>query len=855
MRVEQLESRLLLHAGDDHAAPSSSSSPPVIPDTLVVPEPAPVSVAAVGDEMLPDMIPLVSQDDEYVYGWTIDVTEIPGRILLRLTTAMANRGRGPMELNGGDPLPDGTQEVFQKINLEGGGSTSRVAGQFIYHPAHEHVHFDNFAQYRLRQVTAGNGVGDVTASGDKISFCLLDIDHFNASLPGSPAFGRYNDCGQIQGVSVGWADVYDQMLPDQWIDVTDVPDGPYWLEVVADPDNRLRETDETNNAARILITLDKPSPDPLVVAHNPVGQYPAPASAVEFLFDQPMNTGSFSVADDVLRFSGPGGTNLVGQITGFSWPDSRTLRVAFATQSGVGAYSMTIGPNILANDNGAPMDQDRDEIPGEPGQDTYNAGFNVDNRIGPDAFGYEARAVPFENIDLVRGAAGVFVVVDNVDDGIAPVNLGANTFNFYGVNYSGGASLYVSSNGLITLGGSTAAYGNGDLTTDPTQGTIAVLWDDLRTDQSSADVVLGRFEDTTGDGLPDRLIIEWNDVRRHSDPGPAPAVNQTFQAILSLNTGANPGAMVFNYRDLDTGSPFANGADATVGIKAGGNQTALGRRLLVSLDRRNHPFVATGKAIRIAGAPATIVGRHLFYNDSVFDGSNPAAGTADDAAIAPDKLAFIPRGGPSGGSATFDNLSSYSRGINGLMVDIAGLFGRTPVASDFEVTMGNGPLPGNWVAAPAPAVSLRRGAGDLGSDRVTLVWPDDAVRNTWLRVGVRPTSTTNLALGDVFYFGHLAGETGDASSVGPSVGPADLFQTRGAMSTAAVTLTSRHDHNRNGRVDAGDIAITRANQRASLTWLESPLTAADGSANVVPTRAARNVAARRTGFLLDEPTA
>jgi hypothetical protein len=58
---------------------------------------------------------------------------------------------------------------------------------------------------------------------------------------------------------VGWSNVYDKSLPDQWIDVTDVPNGRYWLEVEVDPEGRWIESDETNNIARIKILLRKSS--------------------------------------------------------------------------------------------------------------------------------------------------------------------------------------------------------------------------------------------------------------------------------------------------------------------------------------------------------------------------------------------------------------------------------------------------------------------------------------------------------------------------------------------------------------------------------------------------------------------
>ncbi len=218
------------------------------------------AVPAAVTQKLPDLFPIASQSQGYIYDYTLDRTEEPGHTLLRFSTAMANKGVGPLELRGGTGnAATGTQEVFQRIYNSDGTASDRTAGYFTYHPAHGHIHFDGFAAYNLRQVTADNGVGDIVGTGDKISFCLLDIAHFDATLAGSPSRATYASCGQLQGISVGWNDIYDRDLPDQWIDVTNVPDGKYWLEVIADPDNRIQESDETDNTARIMIDLNATS--------------------------------------------------------------------------------------------------------------------------------------------------------------------------------------------------------------------------------------------------------------------------------------------------------------------------------------------------------------------------------------------------------------------------------------------------------------------------------------------------------------------------------------------------------------------------------------------------------------------
>ena len=74
----------------------------------------------------------------------------------------------------------------------------------------------------------------------------------------------------------------------------------------------------------------------------------------------------------------------------------------------------------------------------------------------------------------------------------------------------------------------------------------------------------------------------------------------TFQAILQLNTGSQPGSIVLNYVDVDSGSiTYNNGGSASVGIKDTGTQG--GNRLLVSRDLVNNPFyTGGGKAVRVA---------------------------------------------------------------------------------------------------------------------------------------------------------------------------------------------------------------------------------------------------------------
>ncbi len=214
-----------------------------------------VSMGEVGKEnipLLPDLWVMADVALDYLYGWTIDQTEIPGRTLLRLTTTTPNTGAGPLELRGTSANPG----VVQRIYNSDGTWTERLAGSFTFHPTHGHLHFDNWVQFHLREVVPGGGVGPIVVSGHKTSFAVIDLERHDNS---GPTASQYSG-GLIQGLSVGWRDVYDATLDGQWIDVTGVQPGQYWLEGIVDPENSILESDETNNANRILITYAGSAP-------------------------------------------------------------------------------------------------------------------------------------------------------------------------------------------------------------------------------------------------------------------------------------------------------------------------------------------------------------------------------------------------------------------------------------------------------------------------------------------------------------------------------------------------------------------------------------------------------------------
>lgn len=231
---------------------------PLVAALLACGAPALASAAVVVD-LLPDLI--TRENDLYDNDVVIDIIEL-GRTHLRLSNGTANVGSGQLYLYGVEPAhPDGTQDVRQRVWRSDGSTYDLPAGRFVFHPLHDHIHVEDWSIYRLREALPGGGVGAIVASGQKTSFCILDVAVFDSSLPGWSRFPEFDSCGgSSQGLSIGWIDIYTKDLPGQHIDVTGLPDGIYWLESEVDPQNHILEANEANNVARVQIVLGDVGP-------------------------------------------------------------------------------------------------------------------------------------------------------------------------------------------------------------------------------------------------------------------------------------------------------------------------------------------------------------------------------------------------------------------------------------------------------------------------------------------------------------------------------------------------------------------------------------------------------------------
>lgn len=209
-----------------------------------------------------------------------EATEEDAETCLRFDQVFANVGEGPLEMRFAIPRDPGSpaRTIRQRIYWSDGPAhfEERLAGTWEFHPYHGHHHYTGFGVSRL-WATDGAGAragGTPLRTARKVSFCIVDIEIDAWREKGNgPRTYQAPDClfpiesdaendYLVQGVTPGWADVYDWFLPDQYIEVTGVPDGVYLVETIADPDNTILEGDESNNCGAVYVLLSDTASSP-----------------------------------------------------------------------------------------------------------------------------------------------------------------------------------------------------------------------------------------------------------------------------------------------------------------------------------------------------------------------------------------------------------------------------------------------------------------------------------------------------------------------------------------------------------------------------------------------------------------
>jgi len=197
-----------------------------------------------------------------------------GHRLLMFTTTIGNVGDGPLIVH--TQTSGSVTAAIQEIQRANGTSCTHAAGFFAFDSAQKQFQFEHFTDYQLR--SGDPFTGPIVAEAGA-AYCLLDVSQLRGFTGSRQLQADCSEPNGTQGISVGFADVYDNFLPDQTIDLdadptNPVPPGIYFLVNLANPDGLLLENGSLQTNASV-VSVAIPG---LAGQHVPVSHHPVPVS-------------------------------------------------------------------------------------------------------------------------------------------------------------------------------------------------------------------------------------------------------------------------------------------------------------------------------------------------------------------------------------------------------------------------------------------------------------------------------------------------------------------------------------------------------------------------------------------------
>jgi len=198
---------------------------------------------------LPDLVALPA------WGISTDARAHGGRDFLDFGATVWDAGPAPMVVEGFRRTGTNVMDAWQTFYRRGTPVARAPVGTLVYDakPGHEHWHFEQFATYRLLSSDKQQVV-----RSQKTGFCLAPTDAIDLTVPGAiwnpGTLGLFSACGDASAIwtretlPTGWGDTYFQSLPGQSFNITNLPNGTYFIQVQADPTGQIFERSSANDS-------------------------------------------------------------------------------------------------------------------------------------------------------------------------------------------------------------------------------------------------------------------------------------------------------------------------------------------------------------------------------------------------------------------------------------------------------------------------------------------------------------------------------------------------------------------------------------------------------------------------------
>jgi hypothetical protein len=203
--------------------------------------------------MLPDLVALPA--------WGFATFQRRGRDFLAFNATEWNEGPGTLVVEGFRGADQSLMDAYQYFLDDGGVAVGRAPiGRLEFHPQHHHWHFQQFTEYTIVDAESG----EVAKSG-KQSWCLANTDAIDLTVPNANWAGYGGDVFTMCGgpgalwirevLDVGWGDTYSQSTAGQAFDITDLPNGNYYVRVHVNPTGAIVEGSTDDNVQDRLVKL------------------------------------------------------------------------------------------------------------------------------------------------------------------------------------------------------------------------------------------------------------------------------------------------------------------------------------------------------------------------------------------------------------------------------------------------------------------------------------------------------------------------------------------------------------------------------------------------------------------------